>query len=51
MKTKEGHSKSYKIKRELLSVYAQIEALFISTKLYEQVDSEGGLFCCISFGE
>ena len=29
MKTKEGHSKSYRINKELLSVYALMGALFI----------------------
>jgi hypothetical protein len=45
MKTKEGHIKSYRINQELLSAYVLMKALFISPKLYEQVDSEGGLFC------
>ena len=34
MKTKEGYNKSNRINRELLSVYALMEALFISLKLY-----------------
>jgi hypothetical protein len=45
MKIKEGYNKSNRINRELLSAYALMGALFISLKLYEHVDSEGGLFC------